>query len=168
MYYIYHVPTIKIGCTAQSAKERVREQGYINYEVLEEHIDIYIASDREIALQKQYGLPVDKIPYWKIYQLKVHGKCSKGGLIVGKDNVRLNRGAMNFKARSKAGKKNVESGHIKQLGEKQGKIAGKKNVESGHWNTLISRIATCPYCNITMKGSNYFRWHGDKCKAKPQ
>jgi predicted GIY-YIG superfamily endonuclease len=25
---------------------------------------------------------------------------------------------------------------------------------------------TCPYCNKTIKGMSYFRWHGDNCKNK--
>jgi hypothetical protein len=62
MYYIYHISKVKIGCTT-NPKKRVKEQGFSNFEILESHSDIYIASDREIELQKQYGYPVDKIPY---------------------------------------------------------------------------------------------------------
>jgi hypothetical protein len=73
IYSIYHIPTFihkngkigKIGCTAQEVYDRVLEQGYIDFEVLEEHECIYKASDREIELQLQYAYPVDNIPYWK-------------------------------------------------------------------------------------------------------
>lgn len=54
MYYIYHIPGIKIGCTS-NLKNRMRQQGFTEYEVLETHTDIDIASDREIELQTQYG-----------------------------------------------------------------------------------------------------------------
>ena len=63
-YTIYHIPGIKIGCTSQ-LKIRMRKQGFTEWEILETHTDIYEASNREIQLQKDYGLPVDTIPYWK-------------------------------------------------------------------------------------------------------
>jgi hypothetical protein len=61
-YYIYHIPGKKIGCSSV-IKRRIREQKFSNYEILEEHMCIYTASKREQQLQKQYGLPVDRIPY---------------------------------------------------------------------------------------------------------
>jgi NUMOD3 motif len=27
---------------------------------------------------------------------------------------------------------------------------------------------TCLYCNLEVAGSNYFRWHGENCKIKPE
>ena len=54
MYYIYHIPGIKIGCTKHIEK-RIKQQGFTEFEILETHTDIDIASDREIELQKQYG-----------------------------------------------------------------------------------------------------------------
>jgi hypothetical protein len=67
IYKIYHIPGVKIGCST-NPKKRVKEQGYSDYEILEEYIDIYEVSDREIQLQKQYGYKVDTIPYWKSHQ----------------------------------------------------------------------------------------------------
>jgi len=43
----------------------MREQGFTEWEHLETHTDIYEASNREIELQKEYGLPVDSIPYYQ-------------------------------------------------------------------------------------------------------
>ena len=43
----------------------MRDQGFTEWEILEEHTDIYEVSDREIQLQKDYGLTVDKVPYWQ-------------------------------------------------------------------------------------------------------
>jgi hypothetical protein len=55
MYYIYHIPGKKVGCT-KNIKQRVQyRQGFKNYEILEEHSDISIASKREIELQLEYG-----------------------------------------------------------------------------------------------------------------
>lgn len=65
-YYIYHIPGVKIGCT-NNIKNRFRRYDVdIKYEILETHSDIYIASEREIELQKQYGYKVDTVRYWKV------------------------------------------------------------------------------------------------------
>lgn len=62
MYYIYHVPGIKIGCS-QEVERRLEKQGYAHYEILETHEDGWIAGNRERELQKQYGYVVDRIHY---------------------------------------------------------------------------------------------------------
>jgi hypothetical protein len=64
MYYIYHIPGIKIGCS-QNIKKRIQSQKFSQYEIVEEHYDVYKASRREIELQKQYGYKVDRIPYYE-------------------------------------------------------------------------------------------------------
>jgi len=64
-YFIYHIKGKKIGCT-NNIHNRVRlRQQSTDFEVLEQYEDIYVASNREIELQKQYGYKVDTIPYWK-------------------------------------------------------------------------------------------------------
>lgn len=63
MYYIYHIPNVKIGCSTEP-KKRVKSQGYTEYEILEKHECIYKVSDREKELQKEYGYKVDNTPYW--------------------------------------------------------------------------------------------------------
>ena len=95
MFNIYHIPTFihkdgsigKIGCTTRP-KKRVEEQGYSSYEILETHDCIDSASLREIELQKEYGYPIDKVPYWKVYKQRQQTRslesCSKGGKIGGK------------------------------------------------------------------------------------
>ena len=62
-YYIYHIPGVKIGCTNQ-IEQRIKDQGFNDYELLETHTDIYKASDREQELQKEYGYTVDRAPYY--------------------------------------------------------------------------------------------------------
>ena len=99
-YYIYHIEGVKIGCT-NNTQQRMRKQGKPNFEILEEHSDMHIASDREIELQKQYGYKVDTIPYWQtIKNLTIESK-SKGGKIGG--NI--------------TGKQHAKSGHMKQMWE---------------------------------------------------
>lgn len=63
-YYIYHIRDVKIGCTTEIIK-RMNDQGFTDWEILEEHTDIHIASEREQELQKQYGYRVDSIPYYQ-------------------------------------------------------------------------------------------------------
>ena len=41
----------------------MKEQEFTEWEVLETHTDINIASNREIELQKEYGYNVDKVTY---------------------------------------------------------------------------------------------------------
>jgi hypothetical protein len=67
MYYIYHIPGIKIGCSSQP-EQRVADQNFVDFEILESHEDIYVASDREQKLQRQYGYRVDTSPYWSSVQ----------------------------------------------------------------------------------------------------
>lgn len=178
-YHIYHIPSFrhkdgrigKIGCS-EEADIRVNKQGYTEYEILEEHDCIYKASERERELQKQYGYPVDKIPYYEMVKM-----TSKGGKIGG----------------PKCGKIAVESGQLASIRTKEnqskgGKIQGPRNVESGQWASLRTpehqkkagsaggkigghitgnQKRICPYCGLESNGVGYFRWHGDRCKHKP-
>ena len=79
-YYIYHIKGKKIGCTIQP-KRRTKTQGFDNYEILEEHTDIYIASDREIELQKEWGYQIDTLPYWRSIKMTTKETCIKTGNI---------------------------------------------------------------------------------------
>jgi hypothetical protein len=80
MYYIYHIPGVKIGCT-KNLGNRMR-QTKLDWEVLETHSDIDIASKREIELQKQYGYKIDTSTYkqstkaFKIQNVIKAGKVS--------------------------------------------------------------------------------------------
>ena len=76
----------------------------------------------------------------------------------------------------KTSNKEHQSNAGKIGGKIGGKIVGKKNVESGHLDK-ISKLGiykstsierTCPHCSKTIKGRNYFKWHGDNCKLKQQ
>lgn len=64
MYYVYHIPGVKIGCT-KNLKQRINQQKFSHYEIIEEWDDVYMASKRELELQKQYGYKVDNIPYYQ-------------------------------------------------------------------------------------------------------
>lgn len=126
MYYIYHIPGVKIGCT-KNLKSRIRVQGFTEYEVLEEHYDINIASIREIELQQKYGYTVDKAT--NVYSGKFVGMGKKGG---GKNTKKQREWRKEWakKATDKAVKM-VKSGEWQELQKKAWANAGKKVIEDG-------------------------------------
>jgi NTP pyrophosphatase (non-canonical NTP hydrolase) len=67
-YYIYHIPTKKIGVTRNLNKRVTIAQGYKigEYEVLEASEDIDYISKRESELQRFYGYKVDRDSYKKV------------------------------------------------------------------------------------------------------
>jgi hypothetical protein len=156
-YYVYHIPNFvrndgslgKIGCTSMSIEERAAQQGYTEVELLETHTDIYIASDREIELQKEYGYPVDNVSYWQSVENRhkwdnntrhnfTKEECSRAG--------------------SLGGNKNKETGHMSNVGKIHGKING---------TIAGARIHICQYCGQRGKG-NAMVTHINKCKQKKE
>jgi hypothetical protein len=160
MYSIYHIPGIKIGCSKR-VEQRVMEQGYSKYDLLEVHSDIDTASLREKELQKEYGYRIDNVEYNKTNYVQLgknvgkknveSGHMTKIQSLGGIKTALLGTGIHTFKNRSKWGNINVTSGLL----EKIRKIGG---------TNAQSIIRNCPHCNTEMKGSIYFRYHGDKCK----
>jgi len=72
MYYLYHVPGVKIGVTTDLEDRVERQQGYYSdeYEVIMSTTDIDLVSEKERQLQKALGYRVDMKPYNKL-------KCNK-------------------------------------------------------------------------------------------
>jgi hypothetical protein len=129
MYYIYHIPGIKIGCTTNLKRRVEIAQKCKNYEVLEEHVDESTAAERELELQKQYGYKVDS----KKYNLDRFRFLQKKGVVV--TQKKYTKEFFGECGRI-GGQMNLESGHIQQLGKEQ----GKKNVETGHWERIIKLV----------------------------
>jgi hypothetical protein len=123
-YYIYHIPNIKIGCSVE-ADIRVKTQGYDEYSILEEHSDIYKASDREIELQKQYGYQVDKIPYWQSIE-----NFNKGRNKI--NYTKLGQQIQNWQKENNF----LESDVFKKAIYDGGKTQGNINVLSGHMERM--------------------------------
>ena len=92
MYYIYHIPNVKIGCTVQQPKKRVKEQGYTSFEILEKHSCIDKASIRERELQLEYGYPTDSGLYKNHYfrMKKIRKPWSKEVSNRGRETMRKN------------------------------------------------------------------------------
>ena len=85
-YSIYHIPNVKIGCST-TPHSRVKQQGYSDYEILEEHTCIDTVSKRELELQKEYGYKVDSQLYSDVVKIS-----SKGGNIQGTKLYKEKRG----------------------------------------------------------------------------
>lgn len=149
MYSIYHIPGIKIGCSYR-VDERVKQQGYADYEILENHTDIDIASIREKVLQKEYGLEEkfiktdykQQIEFGKASQLAIKGKPGKGAKTQIKNKIGI--WSLTKKERSKIQKNASKFGGTAQ--------------------SQIERI--CPHCGKIGKGNGMFAFHFDRCKLK--
>jgi hypothetical protein len=164
MYYIYHIPGVKIGCTTEPDK-RVTAQGYSEYEILESYSDIHIASNREIELQKQYGYAIDKVPYY--ISKKNRKKYSKDEMI-------------------KGGTTNVKNGHLQSISSFASKDKiwindGEKNkrIYPEYINEWINKgfvlgflvnasLVKCPHCGKDVKRHGMKNYHFDNCKSKPK
>ena len=122
-------------------KTRMKVQSFTDWEILEEHTDIFEASNREIQLQKDYSLPVDKIPYWKTLENGELGGWSQNAWDACSiaNTGRIPEHINNIEHQSKAGKK--------------GGLA------------ISTIIRVCPNCEQEIKGRVYFNSHGDKCKV---
>ena len=69
MYYLYHIPGVKIGVTTNLEERVERQQGYEpgEYQLLMSTPDIDFISEQEIKLQKLHGYRVDRQLYKDLY-----------------------------------------------------------------------------------------------------
>lgn len=76
MWHVYEIVGDKAGCVREDQLERRRKDQREKGEMVirSTHSCIYEASDAEIALQKQKGYKVDRIPYWKLDNLRQRPK----------------------------------------------------------------------------------------------
>jgi hypothetical protein len=142
MYCIYHIPGVKIGCSSE-IDTRIEQQGFNEYYILEEHVDIYTASEREIELQKQYGYKVDKIPYYRTMVSQVASR--------------------NKKSRIKAIK---SRGKVNAVLSEMGKVGGKKTKESGKLMEASKKAASLPRTEKQKEHSKLFFAKGVAAAAK--
>lgn len=142
MYYIYHIPGIKIGCSI-NPKRRVKAQGYSTFEIIEEYIDMETASKREIELQIKFGYKVDKgsriysEPFFSNMGIKGGSKQTQKQKIASSNNAKKSKTRFDSKLQTELGKR----GHAAQ------------NIE-----------LTCPHCNKVGVGRVMYRHHFNRCK----
>jgi hypothetical protein len=142
-YYIYHIEGVKIGCSKR-LDERVKEQGYNEYTILEIHNDIITAGIRERELQIQYGYGKDNNAMY--HQIDYVARGKKVGNIWGKINGKesARNGHLDkirtFESCQKGGLKNVESGHIQTIQKIGSKIGNNKENRLKASNSLKKTI----------------------------
>jgi len=163
MYYIYHIPGVKIGCT-KNLKSRIRVQGFNEYEILEEHTDINVASDRERQLQTKYGYQVDNGT--NVYSSKFAGMGKKGG---GKNTKKQ----MDWRKKWGTEKANemVKSGEWEELQKKAWVNAGKKAIADGRWEkyrikgTLAASLVNRKQIEVYDKSNNLIKEYNSITEA---
>ena len=145
MYYIYHIPGVKIGCT-NNVEHRMAEQGFSEWEILEQHEDGWLAGDREQELQKQYGYRVDNVHYMIALQNREIG-AAKG------------------RAKIQATRTKEERSRIAKLGFEAG---GKARAIAGGKATkgIPKAKYQCPHCGKKGGRPAMKRWHGENCRHK--
>ena len=126
MYSIYHIEGVKIG-VSKNPKGRVKKQGYDTFEILEEHTDVYEVSIREQRLQREYGYPVDKIPYWKTINNPTKEGSRKGGRAGGKIALESGRWAKMTKIGNNKENRKKAAISIKKTIKEKGLHKGEKN-----------------------------------------
>ncbi len=134
IYFIYHIPGIKIGCTSD-LQTRMRVQSFTEWEILEEHTDIYEVSDREIQLQKDYGLPVDNMPYWKSVENRPKYTSQTGRT-----------------AGLKGGARTRDLGHLDRVRTKEVCAMGGRATKG-----MPKPKTACPKCGVLMNNGNLQR-----------
>jgi hypothetical protein len=151
-YYIYHIVGVKIGCT-KNLKHRIKSQGFTEYEILEEHTDINLASDRERELQRKYGYQVDNGT--NVYS----GRFSKMGKIGGgKNSIKQKKWRVEFKdIVSKKAIDNVNSGKWRELQKKAWEKAGEVSIKNGRWDIVRKKgTEACKKPILVFDKSNNF------------
>lgn len=154
IYYIYHIKGRKIGCS-KNVYKRIKSQlkEGEEWEILEEHIDIKLASNRELELQILFNYTKDNLLYYKtLNNQSDEGRSKSGKLAVEKGTLEKARNSINRElqreATRKVGLNNVKTGHIKrirQIAEETGvldkvrKINGKNNVINGHLKNISEK-----------------------------
>ena len=152
-YKIYEIPTFiqpdgsigKAGCTSKTIKQRAKEQGYSDVYLLEEHTDIYQASNRELEIQAEKEYTVDRIPYYESVarslkaNLKVKGKQQTQEHILKRTSVQI---GVNKPNKTNECKTKIS---LKLKGIPKPKV-------------------TCPHCNKEGGKPAMIRYHFDKCK----
>lgn len=158
-YYIYHVPGIKIGCTT-NIKRRMSQQGFTNWEILEEHEDIYLASDRELELQTEYGYTIDHTPYYKTFRRVVNSNRGNTYTL----GVKLSAETREKISEARKGKK-FSAEHCKKISESHKGKTHSAETRKKMSETKRAKV-TCTHCNKTGGISNMKRYHFDNCKHK--
>jgi len=154
-FTIYHVPGDKIGLTEQPIKKRIKQQGLTEWEVMETHTDGWLAGDREIELQKQYGYKVEEVHY----MIRVK-KFNDSRTPETYRKISESRKGMIF---TKEHRKNISIAGIGNSNAK-GSIRTLENREKIAEAIRNKPKRTCPNCGLHSNAANMNIYHFDNCK----
>jgi hypothetical protein len=132
-HYIYEIFGKKIGATNDVAR-RMKQQNVKEgeYRIIEEHTNAKVASEREIALQKEFGYPVDRIAYWKTLRWQKKGQTKESH------------------------KKRVANTNYKEARAKAVANTDYSRFTLSHWQTpevIKKRVANTNYKKLHLKGA---------------
>ena len=150
----------KIGCD-QNYPNRALEQNLTDYFILESYEDIMIASNREIELQKEHNVDVDRCLY---YQTKIRAAAASRSAV--------RNGNHNFQTMSKETRIEIAKRTTPFKNSEFQSTMGKRSKGiSRHTSPALAKALnvayTCEHCGKSGNGrGNYTRWHGDNCKQK--
>ncbi len=151
-------------------------QGFTNWEILETYEDGWLAGDREIELQKEYGYQVDQRHYMDTINLFQSGKSEetnrkisesmKGKVLSEETKAKLSIASMgNTSAR---GSIRTPENRKKISDSLMGNVVHEKT-RNKISNTMKGRkqpIVTCPHCGKEGGQNAMTRRHFDNCKQK--
>ena len=165
-YYIYHIEGIKIGVTTDVPR-RMKEQGFTEWEHLETHTCVYEVSDREQELQRQYGLPVDLVPYHVVYLMTQNSERNdkisetQTGRIMSDETKAKMSVAKKGKTRTEETKTRISESRI-GIARSAETCANISAAQKG----IPKTTSQCPHCELIGSKANMTRYHFDNCKHK--
>ena len=142
-YWIYHIPGVKIGVSQKPECRVLKQQGFSEYEILEEHTNAKEVSKREIELQKQYGYPVDKIEYWKTLKWQKKGQTEESHKKrVANTNYKEARAkaASNTDYKAKVANTDYKAFQEQRVANTDWKIARAKAVIKTDYKAIVAKI----------------------------
>ena len=158
-YYIYHIAGVKIGLT-KDLEKRMREQGFTEWEILwQEDGDWdfgWIAGDKELELQKEYGLPVDKRHYMVTVQMLSYDKKGRPSPLRGRSLTEETKRKISESITGTILSEETKS----KIGDfHRGKVVSEetKHKMSIHQKGKSKPTTACPKCGIQISDTNLSR-----------
>ena len=137
----------KIGVDCEYPS-RIKDQKIRDGQVLEVHTCVYEVSDREMELQREYGVRVDDVPYYVTYfknknpEQRAKVSAANSISLLGNTNTLGHKHTEKARANMSSAKKGNTNAALKGRPQKQ---------------------VQCPHC-LKAGGNTMKRWHFDNCK----
>lgn len=126
-------------------------------------IELYGKDSFEIQIRKTFKDRI-KAKKWEdkvISKIRNWDKCLN--ISVGGDAIKSHK---NRHIKDKNGLSNYDKACLKTAETKR-KNGFFEKLSNKIKETPIGKMHKCVYCNIEVRGNNFFRWHGENCKFNP-